>query len=369
MTRKVDPRLEKRLVTVNDTLQARAIRHAVFLERYKSGQVKKIVALINKDVVPSLIAELRARLENIATRGRDKSIKDNTRLEGLIRSLNGILETGIRQVKDKTKNSLKQLALSESTFQAQLVSKLVPKALDLSFTIPNVGTLSSIVTSRPMQGKILGEWWKGVELTAKDGIKKQINIGIATGESIDQIVRRVGGTQSKGFSDGEVFKLRRNAEAVVRTAVNHVANSARDETYKQNKGLIKGYKFVATLDKRTTPICQATDGKVYELEDDASPRPPLHFNCRSTTVPILKSFRELGFNVKDIPDSTRASMNGQVPVSVTYQEWLKGEDPKVQDEVLGKRRAELFRAGKFSVSEFVDKKGKTLTLKQLSNKE
>jgi hypothetical protein len=101
---------------------------------------------------------------------------------------------------------------------------------------------------------------------------------------------------------------------------------------------------------------------------DKGPRPPAHFNCRSSTTPILKSWRELGFDADELPPGTRASMNGQVPADQDYDTWLRKQPKDVQDDVLGKTKGDLFRAG-LKMDRFVDRKGAELTLDQLRRRE
>ena len=108
------------------------------------------------------------------------------------------------------------------------------------------------------------------------------------------------------------------------------------------------------------------DGTVYK--PGKGPRPPAHFNCRSSTSPVTKSWRELGFDIDELPPATRASMNGQVPSDQTYDGFLRGQDKGFQEEVLGKRKAELFRGG-LKTDRFVDKSGKEYTLDQLRKRE
>jgi len=157
---------------------------------------------------------------------------------------------------------------------------------------------------------------------------------------------------------------RRGAQAMTRTAVNHTATNARELMYTKNQDVIASVQWVSTLDGRTTPICQARDGMTFPVNE--GPRPPAHINCRSCTVPVTKTWRELGFDVDEAPESTRASFDGQVPEKTTYNDWLKGQDAKMQDSILGPGRGELFRQG-VSVDKFVDlESGKPFTLKELA---
>lgn len=109
------------------------------------------------------------------------------------------------------------------------------------------------------------------------------------------------------------------------------------------------------------------DGQVFKIGD--GPRPPAHLGCRCTTVPITKSFREMGFDVDDLPPGTRASMNGQVPATLKYPEWLRRQTADVQNEALGLERAKLFRNGEVEISNFTNRAGRRFTLDELRQRE
>src|SRR5690606_26281802 len=68
------------------------------------------------------------------------------------------------------------------------------------------------------------------------------------------------------------------------------------------------------------PACMSLDGKVFPINE--GPRPPRHVACRCTMNVVLKSAQELGLNLREIPEGTRMSMDGQVPQSVIYNDWL-----------------------------------------------
>ena len=137
--------------------------------------------------------------------------------------------------------------------------------------------------------------------------------------------------------------------------------------YAGNADLIKGVRWVSTLDGRTSPICRARDGVIYDV--DKGPRPPAHWNCRSTTVPVLRSWRELGIPADEASPGTRASMDGQVPSDMTYQQWLKSKPAAFQDETLGKAKGRLFRSGGLTLDRFVNNKGREYTLDELRKRD
>ncbi|MCD7723748.1 MAG: minor capsid protein [Clostridiales bacterium] len=80
------------------------------------------------------------------------------------------------------------------------------------------------------------------------------------------------------------------------------------------------YEIVATLDSRTSEICQKLDGQHFPVKDYQAgvTAPPFHVFCRSTTVPY--------FEDDFVSSGERAAKdeNGDtyyVPADMTYQKW------------------------------------------------
>ena len=119
-------------------------------------------------------------------------------------------------------------------------------------------------------------------------------------------------------------------QTVVRTTVNQVQKAARQAVYAANENITGKYQYVATLDAKTSSICQRLDGQIFKY--DQGPVPPQHFNCRSTTVPVIDD-DDLA---KAYPD-TRPSATGRVPQDTNYANWLK-DNPDLQKKVLGKKK-------------------------------
>lgn len=64
----------------------------------------------------------------------------------------------------------------------------------------------------------------------------------------------------------------------------HFHNAADVAAYKAAG--VRQYEFIATLDNRTSAVCAGLDGKVFDIGDAQTGvnYPPMHPNCRSTTV-------------------------------------------------------------------------------------
>jgi SPP1 gp7 family putative phage head morphogenesis protein len=354
-------------LTANEQLVDRGIRHAVHLTRLRNHVTRDVLALLNDDVLPDLQAKLARRLERIATRGFDSGPWTTKRLREVIKTTRAQLAAGMDLAGERLVDSLREIGLTEAQWQAARVTAAIPSGLDLAAVVPGSRHVGSAITSRPFQGDLLSGWWSKLKRKAQDDIARQIQIGVTEGETNAAIVRRLAGTAAGRHMDGAFGGLRRNVASITQTATNHVSTQAREMTYEANSDLIKGVQIVATLDGRTTEICMSEDGEVYDVGD--GPRPPFHFNCRTTTVPVLKSLRELGFRSAGLPPETRASMRGQVPARQTYGTWLRNQPAAVQDDVLGRTKGRLFRKHRLSVDSFVDDKRRVLTLPELRRKE
>lgn len=347
--------------TVNQTLRDRTIRRAHYVEQYKNGLSRKIVGVLN-DTLPSIMEKLQKRLDNISTRGYDTSVDSTSRLRKLGQVLLDDIAASMDVVKKKLTVDLIEFAKIEAQFQAGLLAHSIPFLLDI--LSPSPATLQAIVESRPFNGKLLSSWFDSLEASTANRVVQQVNIGLTAGESVSDIVTRLRGTRANNFTDGVLSASRREAETIVRTAANHVSTHAREETYDANSDVIDSVQLVATLDSRTTLYCMSIDGKTFPVNE--GPRPPFHMGCRTTTVPVTKSWDELGIKgLKEPPPSTRASMNGQVADSTTYGDWLQDQSNDIQDKALGPERAQLFRDGEVDITRFVNDKGRTLTLDEL----
>lgn len=107
-----------------------------------------------------------------------------------------------------------------------------------------------------------------------------------------------------------------NASRLVYTESAAYSSKARFKSF-QDLGVEK-YEIVATLDNRTSDICQDMDGKVFDLKDYevGVTANPFHVRCRTTTAPYF-----------DDMEGERAARNettGEteyVPANMKYSEW------------------------------------------------
>jgi len=340
-------------MTVNEKILEAQIKHSIYLERYKSGVVRKIIAELNRSH-DDLVKRLAGRLALIEARGYDLGPATTARLQRLLEEVEAKTAAAYNVVRDTMTDEGQAFAVYEADHQVKLVER---SGARVNMVLPSDTQLKAIVTSTPFQGKILADWTAGLAAAEANRVNVAVKMGITQNETLDQIVRRVRGTKAAGYSDGVLNISLRDTEAVVRTAISDVASGAKRELSKANADLATAWKHHSTLDSHTSPTCQALDGKVYRKYEDIR-WPPLHWQCRS----IISIFFE-----GDEPGN-RASEFGPIPSDTTYGTFLRKQSQAFQEDVLGVERAKLFRSSTADISKFVDNKGKYYTLAQLKAK-
>lgn len=379
------------------------LRHHISVQRLAAGNVKKVNTVLGK-----ADRELTKLVNERAVVGDFTS----ERYKALLADVRDLRVATLKDIAAVNREDMRMLARTEQDAAQAMLSSVIPVRLD--FAVADVSRLNALVTQHPFaagtnQARTLDQWWSGLATADASRITSALQMGLIQSETVAQMARRV-------MDATDMTK--RNAEAVVRTATNHVSNRAREEFFKENKDIITALMWVSTIDGRTTVICMDYDGHYAPLDSDSwdgvpmphleTPytRPPAHVQCRSYMVAVLsangiaqrmpdrpyvrdartrevreRDFRaeakaKAGANWKGMSDKQRTAAVrdirqawareniGTMPGKVTYSEWLKTQPASFQDKVLGKGRADLFRGG-MTLDKFVDRKGGELTLKQL----
>ena len=197
-------------------------------------------------------------------------------------------------------------------------------------------------------GQTVEKAFRGIAERQQESLARHIRQGVFSGETTEQIARRMigrlefgqkGNLKQIAAAGGEATKLANyQVRTIVRTSINQVQNQASQAVYAANKKVSPRYEYVATLDSRTSAICMRLDGQ--EFEYNKGPTPPQHFNCRSTTVPVVdfKRLQEDYPSLEEPPATqfdTRPSATGRVPQGTTYGNWLLDQDRKLQIKTFG----------------------------------
>tara|TARA_R110002020_G_scaffold41325_6_gene121996 strand:+ start:165 stop:2495 length:2331 start_codon:yes stop_codon:yes gene_type:complete len=355
-------------MTVNNELLNRAIRHAVYLEQIKAKEVARMMQFMDSKLIPDMERLLAKRLKRVGIAGGGIHAK---RFSSLMEEMRAILKSNMGGMRGLQADRMLKIGNLEAQWQAGVLKQTVP--LEMTFKTPTIGTIRSALTSKPMQGRLLSKWYSDLATSTAKNISDQLTIGFLQGESIDRLSARIMGVPDieKGFSGTSTrAQVRRHVRTVTRTATNHIASNARDATYAENKDIIKKVRYVATLDSRTSDVCQSLDGQEFPVGQGE--RPPMHHQCRSTTVPITMSWKELGITgAKDVRLGGRAlrdvktGLSGLSPKEISYGQWLKAQPADVQNQIFGVKQADLLRSGKLQFAQFFDN-GRKLSIGELA---
>ena len=358
------------MLTANEILQNEAIAKAVDFSAYNNGVVRRILALLNR-VDADLFAQISAALEQLPAESFTVE-----RLESLLYSVRATNKAAYDAVSKELTAELRDLVTYEAGYQQQLFASVLPVQVNVASVV--VEQVYSAAMARPFQGLLLKDALAGLEAGRAAKIRDALRMGYVEGQTISQMVTRLRGTRARGYEDGLLEISRRDAAAVVRTATSHVAGFTRDRFYESNASLIKAVVWCSTIDARTTKsFCIPRDGKQYHpvthapighsMPWGAGPG-RIHWCCRASSTVALKSWRELGIDMDELPASTRASLDGQIPESTTYLQWLNKQSAARQDDIMGPVRGALMRSGAKAES-FYDNKGRFLALDKLRERD
>lgn len=316
-------------------------------------------AHLRKEVYKRLNTMQKRLLSHISAVGIE-SISQKA-LKQLLKDVSDLVDETYQDIHQVTAKDLKALL----PLQAEALTKIYNQAVkfDLFNQVPDY-RIKAIRNAEIIAGAPLEDWWRKQGDNLTFDFERTIRSGMIEGASYNDLVKSV--KEITGRS-------RRGAETLVRTAVMKVNDAAHEALRDENEDLLNGEQHVSTLDTRTSEICRLRDGLSWDMEQQPIgghkipyKRPPLHPNCRSDLKLLIKSWKELGINLDEIPESTKASLDGQVKSSMNYEDWLKTKSEAEQDKILGKGKAKLWRDGVITFRDMLDQSGRPLTLKELS---
>lgn len=331
------------------------MRRHVTLQRLTTQQTKKVNAFLQKTA-----GELRSRLS-----GTELTTLSRSRLQRTLDRVTDYLKDGLSDYRSETLSDMLKIGNQEAEYAAKALSIVT----DTDFDAPSPTQVRTAALSTPLSitgadgGKLLGEFITDWSTTEVSRVSNAIRLGAAQGLTNAAIVQTITGTAAQGYKNGILAVTKRTADAIVHTAVQAIANSAREAVFDDNSDIVGGVIWVATLDSVTCPRCGALDG--LEFDADSGPRPPLHIYCRCATIPSLTGkFKALSEGRKRT--SVGSDGPAQVSGSTSYYAWLKTQPASFQDYALGPSRGKLLRNGGISIQQFsrlqLDKNFQPLTL-------
>lgn len=332
--------------------------------RIDAGGVTPRLADVRKELVAAWV-ELRKRIDGRVTE-----------------TIEAILETAPQAVRaavtealyaERVKEAAGSLRKGETTpgaIKSEIVASLQPR-------VP-VERLAQIGAA-PHDGKSWQAWGSKLATDTAARIESEARQSISVGEGIPDLRKRI--AKVSGLA-------KQSADTLARTLVSDVASrtmKATVETLFDDR--VTGWRWLSTLDGRTSAMCRALDGKEWK-RDEPHPLPPIHPSCRSVLVPVTALSDTLGEggerpwnrqtetasgHVRELRrtakarvgearwramsekdrrveigkerDAWNAKNSGGASNKTTYSEWFAKQPEEFQRDVLGPGRFELFKKG------------------------
>lgn len=339
--------------SVNSMIYDKSVDRAAMIRLYEKRSTGKVELIIDGHAI---------RVDALVK----KSKLQGKSLNQFLHDLDDEIIKTMADAHNVSSRSLLDLFRDQTTFTRNTLDSTIGNIWRTS--MPPRRVAEDIVLKQPIyQNKTLNQGWSGIGKNEKVRIEAIIRKGIAEGLPENDIAKNI---------SNEAFGITKNqARGLVVTATTSVYAQADHEVYKANEKALQGWQYVAVLDSRTTPLCAHRDGHVYPISDTEH-LPPAHWHCRSSTIPVVKSYDQLGSlegisqirkrNLQGLSNKQIALYDGQTPLKESYNVWLSRQPTEVQIRHLGDTtRLELFRSGQLSVDKFTNADGKSIGIKEL----
>jgi SPP1 gp7 family putative phage head morphogenesis protein len=306
-----------------DELTEAELSHEIYLNKLSSFYANKW-----EDIEPLIIKAIRqafSEFDDISTKAEANALND--RIDEL---LSPILEEAVSEQEQATL----ELAEQEIEFQNRLFEAAELGAL--------AGALSTLV-DRAIRNYRNSLVLVGIQGSAEDTVKKFNNYPKATvdqiknfvlggyteGQDITQTRVSITGTNKNKFKDGYTATAKRNFQSYVRTTRKAMESQSKTVAFKAAG--TDGYVLSAVLDSRTSDICLGWNGTVILWTESYQPKPPFHFNCRTTIIPYF---------------------TGGTEIPAGGFDWLKRQSAQFQNELIGPTRGDLLRNSGLTADEY-----------------
>lgn len=311
------------------TTPASLYRNAIDLNRYSNSVARRVINAYN-DIIIDAVNQLRV-IDELAA-----PVKA-ARLRAILAQLKASLEGWAGDSTEITALELQGIAQLQSEFVTDELAKVLPAGMRDAVRTVEISPqfAQSVVTTDPTQlnvvtlsddlvaavqgapqtysltaaqgtmitlpnGAVVEKAFRGIAEDQAERFSQVVRQGLLTGEPTPAIAKRLIGSLQYGeeaktvrqlvAAGGELTAVADNqVMALVRTSINQVANAASQQVYEANQDITKKYRYVATLDTRTSAICRALDGR--EFEYGKGPMPPQHFNCLPGDAQVTTSGR------------------------------------------------------------------------------
>jgi len=140
-------------------------------------------------------------------------------------------------------------------------------------------------------------------------LRADLTRNIIAGRSNDDIIKNISSAMNVSKANAGRLVMTESA------AMNSIATQKAYNRMKTEK-----YEILATLDLKTSDICQDMDSKIFDVKDYSVgiTAPPFHPNCRTTTIPYFDD--DLGLEDTRVARNIDTGKSEKVP-DMSYKTW------------------------------------------------
>ena len=347
-------------------------QHTIFLQRLGATEGLKVIPYlesIENDVV-SILNKYRKRKVTIALQlDIQKQINEATRKH-------------LQDYTSALKVENRAIGAYEAEFAATTLNGVVQNE-DFNSTVPSAAAVNSVATITPVKlgansysaySSMMSNYWQ--KWTSEiDGI---VQAGFLEGQTIPEITKAITAQMDlskSGTTKSVLDRATRAARQLAVTGTNHYANTARIAFVDENDDILKGYRFLAVNDSKTSRTCARLDQTVWPANSPklSSVTPPLHPNCRSAlTYEVDDRFK---LDTDETKKASSFNVDGKrdpkpIDSDSIYYENLKKLSARDQDAAIGPTLGKALR--KMDAAKFAkmtgDSMNNPLTIKQMKQK-
>jgi len=251
--------------------------------------------------------------KTLKRQGLDKYVKDNyksriSRLEQIQAQIYG--KAKLIYPKEELEQTMCYKGVINDSYYKAIYDTQMGTGYDFSFNKIDKNLTTALLNEKWSGLNYRQRIWGNTDILA-DSLSQILGGALLSGQSIEKTTKQI----KDRFNVSKYY-----AERLVRTETNHFNNEADAMAYEE-MGINK-YVFVATLDSRTSEMCQSHDNKVYNYKDKevGVNFPPLHPNCRSKTRGYVGEEAE-----KLLKRRARNPITGKNEIidNISYKDWIK----------------------------------------------
>lgn len=263
-------------------------------------------------------AELLAELESPAYQARLERLQQLQNQIDL--TMNGIYG------QERVRNTSHYVDLANEAYYKSIFDIQQRVGLGFGFNFIDPAVIDKVINSKWSGANYSTRIWGNTNALARD-TKEEMLLSLVTGRTDRETAEIIANKFGQGAS---------NARRLVRTESCNLANQMEMASYEECG--IETYIFVATLDLRTSSVCQGLDRKRFKVSEQQPGVncPPMHPWCRSTTICDIsdEELAQLQRRARD-PVTGKTKM---VPGNMSYSEWYDQNVKNHPDALLEEKK-------------------------------